>query len=229
MTTPSWAERYSRQILLKEIGGKGQRLLAQARVGIVGAGPAGRNALLYLAAAGVGELRVADAALPVAATSQALSLNPTLRIVPDPLPLAPSWMAGLDLILACDHPLDRLNPMATQLGKPLLATWITHHGTCWIAGSRAGRDRSLPCLACPPPPVEDDALPPDPAREALATLWHPVAGTILAGEALMALLDLGKQEVWTTLLAHDALHGVYQRLPHAKDPHCPVCAHRVTP
>ena len=56
-----WLERYSRQILLKEVGGRGQNRLDQSVVGIVGAGSIGMPLILYLAAAGVGQLVIIDA------------------------------------------------------------------------------------------------------------------------------------------------------------------------
>jgi molybdopterin-synthase adenylyltransferase len=58
--SPEALERYARHIVLREIGGPGQRRLGAARVVVVGAGGLGSPALLYLAAAGVGRITVVD-------------------------------------------------------------------------------------------------------------------------------------------------------------------------
>ena len=60
MLSPDEIERYKRQLVLKEIGGEGQQRLKQARVLVVGAGGLGSPLLIYLAAAGVGQIGIID-------------------------------------------------------------------------------------------------------------------------------------------------------------------------
>ncbi|MEO5333987.1 MAG: ThiF family adenylyltransferase [Magnetococcus sp. YQC-5] len=233
-----WAERYSRQILLKEIGGTGQHRLTNASIGIVGAGTVGMTTLLYLAAAGVGRITIADAALitkpgihPMTeaktpkvhcAANRARELNPTLQIEAVCLHLTsstlPSWLTPLDLILDCSHSPNLLNPACLQLQKPLLTTWLSQDGRGWIAGTNAGQDPSLPCLACLPMPTAHHAN----AAE-LFTLWRGASGSILASLALKTLLAIGTEEIWTTCLAYDPITGGYQRFPLEKNPHCQTC------
>lgn len=95
MSNPSadaaYAERYSRHILLKEIGGPGQKKLAAARIALIGAGGLGAPALLYLAAAGVGFIRVVD---PDRVTLSNLGRQIAFRTAEIGLPKAPTAVAA---------------------------------------------------------------------------------------------------------------------------------------
>ncbi|MBF0271244.1 MAG: sulfurtransferase TusA family protein [Magnetococcales bacterium] len=233
-TDLEWNERYSRQILLPEIGGHGQHRLTRATVGIVAdnEGAILLPTLLYLAAAGVGHLRVTDSHPERLAPSLdwARANNPTVRIEtrpiasPDPQSRA-HWLHGLELVLDLNHNGSELNSACLAQRIPLLTTWIGPEGRGWITGSRAGSDPRLPCLACmdptgssPPPPSKNTLEPP------WDTLWRGLAGTLLATEALKSLLGLDDPSVWTHALSLDPALGDFQRLPRAKNPACPVCA-----
>lgn len=174
--TPTQLERYSRQMLLREVGGEGQARLLASKVLLVGAGTMGRVAALYLAAAGVGRIRLADptpVTLPppgeegphprrpaghsrAAALAAALGeLNPEVAVEEVPLPRgdAPdhSGPAEGELVLeTSDDPALRrlLNHWCRVGGVTLLSGWITPAGG-WLAPSRTGVDPAAPCLACP--------------------------------------------------------------------------------
>lgn len=79
MLTEEQIVRYSRHVLLPEVGGRGQRRLLEGSAHVVGAGLAAETALLYLAAAGVGRVGV-DPALPGAVVDHARALNPEVWI-----------------------------------------------------------------------------------------------------------------------------------------------------
>jgi hypothetical protein len=73
--------RYSRHVLLREVGGRGQQRLLEGRVRLAGAGRASEVALLYLSAAGVGRIEV-DAGLAPAAIAHARAQNPEAEVTP---------------------------------------------------------------------------------------------------------------------------------------------------
>lgn len=240
----AWANRYSRQILLKEIGGEGQKRLNNASLGLVGAGTVGMTALLYLGAAGIGRLCIADdaqittqgiyphlttgTAKVFAAATALQALNPTIQIEPLDTHLTPAtlpaWMANLDLILDCALAGDWLNSACCQFHKPLLSTWFTPDGFSWLAGSKAGLDPQFPCLACNRPTV----LPVTP-KSTKNRLQQGLVGTLLATEAIKTVLNLDNKESWTTLLGHDPDTGAYHRLPNPKNHNCPVCSNQPSP
>jgi adenylyltransferase/sulfurtransferase len=150
--SPDEVERYSRHILLREIGGPGQQKLAAARVLVIGAGGLGSPALLYLAAAGVGTLGVvdddtvslsnlqrqiahgtADVGRPkLDSAMEALArLNPHVQVVPHPVRFGPdnadALIAGYDLVLdGSDNFATRYlaSDAAFRARKPLIMGWL---------------------------------------------------------------------------------------------------------
>ncbi len=139
-------ERYSRQLILQEVGPRGQERLGAARVAIVGTGLAAAHVVAYLAAAGVGWI-AADPALHATVDPA----QPDLTIAP----LAAADDAALDGALVAGE-------SVAAVGAAL-ATWQTRAAiTCWIAAGRAGM--SPPCPHCaaaatavvePPPELAD--------------------------------------------------------------------------
>ena len=177
MTHPmdaAWLERYSRQILLREVGGRGQQRLQQACVGIVGANPMATPLLLYLAAAGIGHLVVVDSEQAKTTCATLHALNPRIKTTamatPRRLDRAILSVGSWDLaVLTSADPAtrQRINRAALHTGKTLLAGWQVGHfyGT---TTTRAGHDPDTPCLLCteqhcatlpslsPPPPPNPD-------------------------------------------------------------------------
>lgn len=237
-----WLERYSRQILLSAIGGKGQERLAQSSVGILGAGTVGMTALLYLAGAGVGRLFIADDALvkpggihpkadlgtpkALAAANRIRTLNPTIHLEPSLCRLTPTtlipWVEPLDLVLDCGQACAWLNPIVMAYQKPLLTTWFSKDGLGWLAGSAAGQNPLLPCLACAP--IVTSPPPASPPPQEWITLWRGAAGSILATETIKILLTIGTPILWTNRLSLDPDIGEYQHHLMNKNPDCLVCS-----
>lgn len=196
-------ERYSRQIVLQEIGAAGQARLLGARVAIVGTSVAAERTLGYLAAAGVGTL-AAPRALHV-------GVDPGQRDV-----TLEDIRAG-----AASEPFDALvvdgedvGPLPTREATGLLPP---ARRTFWIAAGRAGE--LPPCAAC-----AEAALPPlaTPAAE-LAGVRGALLGTVIATEVVKALLEVGTP-LRGRVVSYDPAHADITITTVAARPGCTVCA-----
>ena len=242
--------RYSRHILLPEIGVAGQTRICESRVLIVGAGGLGCPVALYLGAAGVGRLVLADgdvvdltnlqrqighttAALgeskAVSLARSVAAINPDIAVVPLPERLSADALHAavreVDLVVdASDNFATRhaVNRVCVALGKPLVSgAAIGFSGQ--VAVFDPGRDSS-PCYHCLFP---DEAGEPE-LRCAEAGVYSPlvgVVGTMQAAEALKCLTGVGEPLIGRLLL-WDALRSEARVMRVPRDPACPVCAQR---
>lgn len=246
-----FGERYSRHLRLPEIGLAGQRRLQAARVLLLGAGGLGSPTAYYLAAAGVGALRIADddvversnlqrqilhteariGVAKVASAATALSaLNPGIRIEPlaervDSLNVE-RVLEGVDVVVdgADNFPVRYLlNDACVKLGKPLVYGAV-HRFEGQVSVFDAGRRRGqAPCYRClfPEPPPPEAA--PNCSEAGVLGVLPGVIGMLQATEALKLLLDLG-EPLAGRLLHFDALAMRFRETRLAPDPACPVCA-----
>jgi len=242
------SERYLRQTAIPQIGAAGQERLVRARVLIVGAGGLGSAAALYLAAAGVGALGIADpdrveisnlqrqilhgtadlGRLKTASAAETLhGLNPEVAVVEHAERLtagnAAALLADYELAIdACDNFATRylLNDACVLAGKPMV-----HAAVAGLGGQATtvlpGRG---PCYRClhPRPP----AAPGDPAPGILGAAAG-FFGAIEAVEAVKCLLGIGELLVGRVLLA-DGLDMVVQTVAARRDPQCAVCGEAAT-
>ncbi|MGY1409534.1 MULTISPECIES: molybdopterin-synthase adenylyltransferase MoeB [unclassified Luteimonas] len=244
-------ERYSRHLRLPEIGARGQRRLEAANVVVVGAGGLGSPAAFYLAAAGVGQLRLidddvvdrsnlqrqilhTDADIGVAkvesAQTRLSALNPRISIEP--------MVARLDsanveqLIGEADVVVDGgdnfpvrylLNDACVHLRKPLVYGAV-HRFEGQVSVFDAGRERGrMPCYRClfPEPPPAGSA--PNCSEVGVLGVLPGVIGMLQATEALKLLLHIG-EPLSGRLLHFDALSMRFRETRLAPDPDCPLCA-----
>lgn len=241
-------QRYSRHILLREIGGPGQQRLAGADVLVVGAGGIGAPALLYLAAAGLGRITVVDddrVALSnlqrqvifstaeigrpkaEAAVARLAALNPGIALTPLPLRLgagnAAGLVAGRDLVIdGSDSFATRalVNAACVAAGVPLLSAAVSQ----WEGQvSLFDPARGAPCLACLFPVEPAPGLAPSCAEAGVAGPLPGVIGTIAALEAVKEIAGAGTS-LRGRLLLFDGLHGETRQLTIRRNPACPVCA-----
>jgi adenylyltransferase/sulfurtransferase len=242
--------RYSRHILLPQIGVEGQERLLAARALVLGAGGLGSPAAYYLASAGVGTLVLADddtvdltnlqrqilhgtAAIgrPKAESGRdtLARLNPECRVLPLRERLAGSRLedevAAADVVLDCsDNFATRhaVNRACVRFGKPLVSgAAIRFDGQVAVFDSRRA---DAPCYHCLFPEAEDA----EEVRCAVMGVFAPltgIIGTVQAAEALKLLIGCGEPLAGRLLLL-DGLAMEWRSIAVPRDPACPVCAAR---
>lgn len=236
-------ERYARHLVLAEVGGPGQQRLRAARVGLIGLGGVGAPAALYLAAAGVGTLRLidddtvalsnlqrqiafdtADIGRPkVEAGGETLiALNPHVRIETVAERLGGTNAARL--IADCDVVIDGTDDFATRFivnaacvaGRiPLVS------GALGRWSGQVGVFTGRPCYQCLVPSAPPDAG--TCARVGVIGALAGVVGAMAALEAIKLVTGAG-QALSGRLLIYEGLAGTARTVTVAADPDCPVCA-----
>jgi molybdopterin/thiamine biosynthesis adenylyltransferase len=235
-------ERYARHLVLAEVGGPGQQRLKAARVGLVGLGGVGAPAALYLAAAGVGTLRLIDddaVALSnlqrqiafdtgdigrpkVEAGADALTaLNPHVRIEPVAERLAGANAARL--VEGCDVVIDGTDDFATRFA--VNAACVAAHvplvsGALGRWSGQVGVFTGRPCYQCLVPSAPPDAG--TCARVGVIGALAGVVGSMAALEAIKLVTGAG-QALAGRLLIYDGLAGTARTATVVADPDCPVC------
>jgi molybdopterin/thiamine biosynthesis adenylyltransferase/rhodanese-related sulfurtransferase len=239
--------RYSRHVLIPEIGVAGQQRLLASKVVVVGAGGLGSPAALYLAAAGVGRLGIVDddvvdesnlqrqvlhstAALgepKVASGERRLrELNPDVEVVAYQERLGAENVdrildEGWEVIVdGADNFPTRylLNDASVWHGIPVVhGSIFRFEGQATVFAPGAG-----PCYRClfpqPPPPE----LAPSCAEGGVLGVLPGVIGSIQGAEALKVVLGFGEPLIGRLLL-YDALAGSFDEVAVRRDPDCPVC------
>ena len=239
--------RYSRHVLLDEIGIEGQRRISQATVLVVGAGGLGCPSALYLASAGVGTLILADPDEVDLTNLQRQVLHTTARV-------------GMSKVKSAHAQLHQINPdihiecVAQRLEGSLLNTLVqradlvldcsdnfatryainracVQHSTPLVSGSAIGLDGQLACFELNNPqapcyhclfPEGDDV---SEIRCATMGVFAPltgVIGTLQACEALKVLGGFGLP-MFNVLQLFNARDGQFARMHFSKDPECGVC------
>ena len=225
--TPEQAKRYSRHIIMPQIGGKGQRKLLDAKVLLIGAGGLGSPTALYLAAAGVGTLgivdfdevdltnlqrqilhRTQDIGRPKveSASDTIASINPDIRVVQHRIQLtsenAMEVLEPYDIVVdGSDNFATRylVNDACVMLGKPCV------HGSIFLfEGQAATFIPGKGCYRClyptPPPP----GMVPSCAEAGVLGVLPGIIGCIQAIETIKIILGLG-ETLTGRLLLFDAL------------------------
>ena len=246
--SPEQRSRYSRHLLIPEVGEEGQQRLLDARVLLVGAGGLGSPASLYLAAAGVGTLGIVDADVvdesnlqrqivhsterigepKVSSAKRTLeALNPDVRVVPFQERLTSENVdrilgEGWDVIVdgADNFPTRYLvNDASVWSGIPVVhGSIFRFEGQVTVFAPGAGG----PCYRClfpqPPPPE----LAPSCAEGGVLGVLPGIIGSIQANEALKLVLGRG-DSLAGRLLLFDALSTTLDEVTVKRNPDCPVC------
>jgi sulfur-carrier protein adenylyltransferase/sulfurtransferase len=245
--SPSQRARYSRHLMIPEVGEEGQRKLLDARVLLVGAGGLGSPASLYLAAAGVGTLGIVDADVVDDSNLQRQIVHSTDRL-------------GEPKVQSAKRTVEALNPDVTVVAyeerltsenveRILLDGWdvivdgadnfptryLVNDASVWhdipvVHGSiyrfegqvtvfHPGEGPCYRCLFPTPPPPE---LAPSCAEGGVLGVLPGIIGSLQANEALKLLLGAG-DSLRGRLLLFDALAPTFDEVTVKRDPDCPVC------
>jgi molybdopterin/thiamine biosynthesis adenylyltransferase/molybdopterin converting factor small subunit len=243
--SPEQAVRYSRHIILPEIGGVGQRKLLNAKVLLIGAGGLGSPAALYLAAAGVGTLGIVDfdavdlsnlhrqiihghanigRSKVDSARDRLADVNPDARVVAHEEALtshnAMEILGQYDIVVnGSDNFATRylVNDAAYLLGKPLVdGSIFRFEGQATVFLPGRGCYRCL--FPAPPPP----GAVPSCAEAGVLGALPGMIGVIQATETIKLILGLGEPLV-NRLLLYDALGMEFREVKIRRDPECPLC------
>src|SRR6266550_28303 len=241
--------RYSRHLILPDVGLEGQRKLKAARVLLIGAGGLGSPAALYLAAAGVGTLGIVDfdvvdktnlqrqilhgtetLGMPKleSARRRIEDLNPNVQVETFETRLTSA--NALDILGEFDVVADGTDNFPTRylvndacvlLGKPnVYGSIFRFEGQASVFYAKEG-----PCYRClyaePPPP----GLVPSCAEGGVLGVLPGIIGSIQAMETIKLIVGAGEPLIGRLLL-FDALKLQFRELKLAKDPDCPVCGPR---
>jgi molybdopterin/thiamine biosynthesis adenylyltransferase len=216
-------DRYARHIVLREVGGAGQKRLRNARVLVVGAGGLGSPVLQYLTAAGVGTIGVID--------DDAVGLSNLQRQV-----LYGEDDLGVPKVFAAQKRLKDLNPYVTilpfhrrlteDIARACVATDVP---MVWGAISQWEGQVSIfdpakdaPCYNCifPKPPA--DGLAPSCAEAGVMGALPGVIGSLLATEVIKLITGAGTP-LRGQMLIYDALESQNRKIRLKRDPACQVC------
>jgi adenylyltransferase/sulfurtransferase len=248
--TEEQIRRYSRHIILPEVGGRGQKKLLASRVLIIGAGGLGSPAALYLAAAGVGTLGIVDfdkvdlsnlqrqilhhtddVGRPKveSAIDTIADMNPDVKVVPYPVQLSSANVreifAEYDVIVnGCDNFPTRYlaNDAAVLLKKPMVdGSIFKFEGQVMVFKPGLGCYRCV--YASPPPP----GLVPSCAEAGVLGVLCGIVASIQGIETIKLLLGLG-ESLAGRLLFIDALGMDFRQVKVRRDPDCPVCGDHPT-
>jgi molybdopterin/thiamine biosynthesis adenylyltransferase len=251
MLTEEQIQRYSRHIILKDVGGKGQRKLLDGKVLIIGAGGLGAPIALYLAAAGIGTIGIADAddvditnlqrqvihftpdigkPKVVSAAEKMRAINPDITVN-----TYQEWVSAGNIasfIADYDFIIDGTDNFAAKFlindacilgGKP-----YSHGGIVQFEGQTfTVLPKESACYRCifPAPPPKDAI--PTCSQAGVIGVLPGVLGTIQATEAIKFLL--GKGELLTNrLLTYNALRMRFREVPIKRTTKCPVCGDKPT-
>jgi sulfur-carrier protein adenylyltransferase/sulfurtransferase len=250
--TEAQRDRYSRHLLLPEVGEKGQEKLLKSKVLLLGAGGLGSPAALYLAAAGIGTLGIIDADVVDASNLQRQILHGTSTLGTPKVESAKKRLQDLNpdcsvmafeerltsenidriFDLGWDVVVDGLDNFPTRYLVNDASVWknipVVHGSIFRFDGQvTTFQPRRGPCYRClypEPPPAH---LAPSCSEAGVIGVLPGIVGTIQATEAIKLILGQGEPLIGK-LLMYDSLSMQFRQLRLRRDPSCPVCGEKPT-
>ena len=248
-------DRYARHIVLREVGGAGQKRLLGAKVLVVGAGGLGSPVILYLAAAGVGTIGIADfdrvslsnlqrqiahrtedVGQPKtrSAARAAAAINPGIALVPHETRL--SAENALSLVSSYDVVADGSDNFSTRFllndacylaGRTLVSAAVTEFDGQLATYKAHLKGQNLPCYRClfPSAPPPEEA--PNCSETGILGAAAGVMGTLQALEVMKEILGIG-ESLAGQLVIYDALAARFRSVRVKPDPECVLCGAKAT-
>lgn len=220
MLTDVQVDRYSRQLILTEVGGRGQQALLSGRVAVFGTDQAATATALYLAAAGVGTLHVS-----AAVGQSVIGLNPDVQLVdlgPVDRPDAIDALLGRCNVAICANVPPALclavNAVAIRQTIPLVCT-AADGAVAWVAVF-AGHDRRSACYRCALPDLPSSS---ERTADGVAAVAAGLAGTLAATAATDVLLR-GEAASIGRLTVHALCEATVRTVAVARNATCAACA-----
>ncbi len=245
--TEEQVQRYSRQIILGDVGGKGQQKIRQAKILVIGAGGLGSPAALYLAAAGVGTLGLADGDVVDLSNLQRQILHTTDRVGVSKVESGKIMLSSLnpdvqlnlytehvnassisDLIQDYDIVLDGSDNFSTRFlvndacyfGKKTLISGSIFRFEGQLATIKP--HEGFPCYRCLYPEPPPAGLVPNCQEAGVLGVLAGTIGVLQANEAIKEILGIG-ETLANRLVLYDALDMTFRNVKRPKAPDCPLC------
>ena len=245
--TEQQIQRYSRHIILQDVGGKGQLKLAKAKVLLIGAGGLGSPASLYLAAAGIGTIGLVDGDVVDLSNLQRQILHSTATVGHPKVESGKKTLAAINpeitikahhmnvdadnilgLISDYDIVLDGSDNFTTRFlvndacffaKKTLIsASMFRFEGQLTTIKPQAG----YPCYRCLYPEPPPAGLVPNCQEAGVLGVLAGTMGILQASEAIKEILGIG-ETIADRLLIYDALEMKFRKVSRPKDPACRLC------
>ncbi len=245
--TDAQIQRYSRHIILQDVGGKGQKKLARAKVLVIGAGGLGSPAALYLAAAGVGTIGLVDGDVVDLSNLQRQILHTTATLGQPKVESGRKMLAALnpDITVktyqenvSADNIMGLLHDYDVILdGSDNFSTRFLVNDACFFAkktlvsGSIFRFEGQLttikpheghPCYRCLYPDPPPAGLVPNCQEAGVLGVLAGTIGVLQASEAIKEILGIG-ETLADRLLLYDALEMKFRKLGRPKDQDCRLC------
>ncbi|MBX3304886.1 MAG: molybdopterin-synthase adenylyltransferase MoeB [Nitrospira sp.] len=245
--TESEIQRYSRHIILQDVGGKGQLKLKRAKVILIGAGGLGSPAGLYLAAAGIGTIGLVDGDVVDLSNLQRQIMHSTSTLGKPKVESGKQTLSAInpEITVNAHHQLvdaDNITPLISQYdivldGSDNFTTRFLVNDACFFAKktlisasmfrfegqlTAIKPHQGYPCYRCLYPEPPPAGLVPNCQEAGVLGVLAGTMGILQASEAIKEILGIG-ETIADKLVIYDALDMKFRKVSRPKDPACPLC------
>ena len=240
-------QRYSRHIILQDVGGKGQLKLKRAKVLLIGAGGLGSPAGLYLAAAGIGTIGLVDGDVVDLSNLQRQIMHSTATLGKPKVESGKQTLSAInpEITVNAHHQLvdaDNIIPLISQYdivldGSDNFTTRFLVNDACFFAKktlisasmfrfegqlTAIKPHQGYPCYRCLYPEPPPAGLVPNCQEAGVLGVLAGTMGILQASEAIKEILGIG-ETIADKLVIYDALEMKFRKVSRPKDPACPLC------